>query len=210
MSAINGLGDLYDVLNIHSYPFKDAWPTWLRSYPEDLTDPILEVDLQEFDRVKRDAHARGKQVWLTELVGATSCCQQTRRPSIGPWSQWVDVSDAEQARWHRPQLPCAFRNGHRPSVHSTFSTIKTSRSSTALRASPATSRRSRRFSRCAFLYRTLGDYHFIRGGRENAGRFVQLQYRKAESPERIYAAWSPTGSGRSIRKTILLESPATA
>lgn len=49
MSAIAGLEGLYDVLNVHSYAFKDHWPTWRRSYPE---DPSI-VYLKEIQSVVR-------------------------------------------------------------------------------------------------------------------------------------------------------------
>ena len=43
MAAIDGLQDSFDVLNIHSYPFKDGWPTWRRSFPEDSSIGFLKT-----------------------------------------------------------------------------------------------------------------------------------------------------------------------
>jgi hypothetical protein len=202
MSAIDGLGDLYDVLNIHSYPFKDAWPTWRRSYPEDSRIPFLK-SIQEL-MAWRDAHARGKQVWLTEF-GYDSASKP--RAKTGPWSQWVGVSDAEQARYIvRSFLVLSdmdidraylyfFNDQDEPQLHGASGITRN------FKPKPS-------FYAMAFLYHTLGDYHFVRAVVKTPDDLFCFKYRKAASPERIYVAWSPTGSGRSVRKTIPLEPSA--
>ena len=81
LSAVAGLEEQYDVLDIHSYPFVEGWPTWRRSYPEDPSIRYLKAidDLVRW----RDEHARGKQIWLTEF-GYDSA---TRAPAPdGPWT----------------------------------------------------------------------------------------------------------------------------
>ena len=94
LSAVAGLEDLYDVLNIHSYPFKEHWPTWRRSYPEDTAIPYL-TDVTALLRW-RDAHAPGKEVWVTEF--GYDSASKPPAPN-GPWARWVGVSDDEQARY---------------------------------------------------------------------------------------------------------------
>jgi hypothetical protein len=94
MSAIAGLEELYDVINVHSYAFKEKWPTWRRSFPE---DPSIRWVKDVRDVVQwRNEHARGKPVWLTEF-GYDSA---THPPDPkGEWAKWAGVSDEEQAAY---------------------------------------------------------------------------------------------------------------
>src|SRR5262249_47464625 len=65
VKCIEGLQDLYDFLNIHSYAQVEGWPTWKRSYPE---DPKLDYLTRIEDLIRwRDKHAPGKEIRITEF-----------------------------------------------------------------------------------------------------------------------------------------------
>jgi serine/threonine-protein kinase ATR len=66
VTCIAGLEDLYDVLNVHSYAQLENWPTWHRSFPEDARLKDYLPDIRHVCEW-RDAHAPGKEVWLTEF-----------------------------------------------------------------------------------------------------------------------------------------------
>src|SRR5205085_11166468 len=91
LAVLDGLDDRYHALNVHSYPFKEKWPTWRRSYPE---DPDIHFLSDVADLIAwRDAHAPAKQVWLTEF-GYDSASKPP--PATGRGREWVGVSDEEQ------------------------------------------------------------------------------------------------------------------
>ncbi len=43
MASLEGLEDLYDVINVHSYSMIEGWPTWRRVFPEHPDIPYLRV-----------------------------------------------------------------------------------------------------------------------------------------------------------------------
>ena len=91
VECLIGLERLYDVLNVHSYAQLEGWPTWRRSYPE---DPQLKDYLPDITRLCawRDAHATGKQIWLTEFGYDAS----TTSPNPNSeFKQWVGVTDTQ-------------------------------------------------------------------------------------------------------------------
>src|SRR5205085_9943044 len=61
VECIAGLETLCDILNVHTYPQLEPWPTWRRSLPE---DPRLQTFLADVTNLCRwrDQHAPGKQV----------------------------------------------------------------------------------------------------------------------------------------------------
>lgn len=193
LDAIAGLEPLYDVLNVHSYPFKDKWPTWRRSYPE---DPSIRF-LKDIDDVIhwRDAHAPGKQVWLTEF-GYDSA---TKPPAPdGEWKQWVGVTDDEQARYivraflvlsasRLDRTYLYFFNDHdEPQLHGASGITRD------FHPKPS-------FYAMAQLYRALGDYRCARSLTQSDGGTYCLEYEKprpdgAAPTERIFVAWTTTGN----------------
>lgn len=192
LDAIAGLEPLYDVLNVHSYPFKEKWPTWRRSYPEDPSIRFLK-DVDDVIRW-RDAHAAGKRVWLTEF-GYDSA---TKPPAAdGPWKQWVGVSDDEQARYivraflvlSATPLDRAylyFFNDHdEPQLHGASGITRD------FHPKPS-------FYAMAQLYRALGDYRFVRALAQSEGGTYCFEYEKprpdgAAPSERVFVAWTATG-----------------
>jgi serine/threonine-protein kinase ATR len=189
MSAVAGLEDLYDILNVHSYAFKDHWPTWRRSYPE---DPKI-VYLKEIQSVIdwRNDHAKGKQVWLTEFGYDSS----TKTPDkAGPWKDWVGVTDLQQAQYTvRSFLVLSsmdvdraylyfFNDKDEPQLHGASGITRN------FKPKPA-------FHAMAHLYKTLGDYRFVKAISKQEDLYC-YQYDNASKPnEKIYVAWSPTGQG---------------
>jgi hypothetical protein len=86
--------DLWDVIQIHRYAISQGWPVWRRSHPEDATVPYLSSIQKLIDW--RDAHAKGKPVWVTEFGWDCS----TKKPDPkGEWAKWEGSTDEDQARW---------------------------------------------------------------------------------------------------------------
>jgi len=197
MSAIAGLEPLYDILNVHSYPFKDKWPTWRRSYPEDPSIEFLKA-IEDVARW-RDEHASGKQIWLTEF-GYDSA---SKAPSpTGEWKQWVGVTDAQQARYIvRSFLVLSamdvdraylyfFNDKDEPQLHGASGITRN------FKPKPS-------FYAMAQLYRNLGDYRFKQAVAKTAGELYCFEYENpAQSTERLFVAWSPTGSDRSAKAVL--------
>ena len=95
VSCIEGCGDQFDILNIHSYAQLTGWPTWKRSYPE---DPALSDYLPDITKLCdwRDKHLPGKPVWITEFgYDSTTAPQETS----GTFAKWEGVTDEQQAQW---------------------------------------------------------------------------------------------------------------
>src|SRR5690606_7416937 len=94
MDLFKDVPDLYDVINVHKYALLDGWPTWERTYPENSTLDYRGIVQNSIDW--RDRHAPDKQVWITEFGFDAS----TGTPdSSGPWAQWKDSTDLQQAQW---------------------------------------------------------------------------------------------------------------
>jgi serine/threonine-protein kinase ATR len=59
------------------------------------------------------------------------------------------------------------------------------------------------FHAMAHLYRTLGDYRFAKAVVKTEGDVYCYEYENpAKAGEKIYVAWSPTGSAKSAMKTL--------
>jgi serine/threonine-protein kinase ATR len=202
LSAIDGLHDLCDVLNIHSYAFKDAWPTWRRSYPEDPAIPFL----KSIDNLIawRNEHAPGKQVWLTEF-GYDSATKPP--PSDGPWKRWVGVTDTQQAQYIvRSYLVLSaldidraylyfFNDRDEPQLHGASGITRN------FHPKPS-------FYAISHLCRALGDYYFSRAVVRSPGELYCFEYRKPSSSERIYVVWLPTAGEKPVGKLLPLDAAA--
>jgi serine/threonine-protein kinase ATR len=199
LSAIAGLEPLYDVLNVHSYPFKEKWPTWRRSYPE---DPAIDYLKAIGDVIRwRDDHVPDKEIWLTEF-GYDSASKPP--PTTGPWRQWVGVSDEQQAQYivrsflvlSAMDLDRAylyfFNDKDEPQLHAASGITRNYRPKPSLYA-------------MAHLYRSLADYRFARAVTQEEGKLYCFEFEHAQRPgEQVYVAWSPTGEGRSERRLLNL------
>jgi hypothetical protein len=186
VAAVEGLNDLYDVLNIHSYAMKEQWPTWRRSHPEDPSIPYLKSieALIEW----RDKHAPGKQVWLTEF-GYDS----TTKPNhpTGDFAKWVGVTDEQQAQYNvRSFLVFSamridraylffFNDKDEPQLHGASGITRD------FKPKPS-------FYAMAHLYQTLGEHRFTKTVARTDSLYC-FEYAPANGGgDRVFVAWSPT------------------
>jgi hypothetical protein len=195
VTCIQGLESLYDVLNVHSYAQLEGWPTWKRSYPE---DPALKNYLPDIRKICewRDRHAPEKAVWVTEFGYDSS----TRKPdSNSEFRKWEGVSDLQQAQWIVRSwlvfstLPVEraylyfFNDEDQAQVHGSSGLTR------HFQPKPS-------FYAAAHLQKTLGDFRFSRVVLEKPGKAMIYEFsHESDARQRIWVAWSPTGSGRTAR-----------
>jgi hypothetical protein len=199
IDTVKGLEALYDVINVHSYPELEGYPTWRRSFPE---DPRLQFLKEIRDVIAwRDTHAPGKQVWVTEFGwDATTKPQATE----GTFKQWVGVSDTQQAQYlvraflvlSELDLDRAyvfwFNDDDKASVHGSSGLTRN------YQPKPA-------FHAVAHLFSTLGDYRFSRVVTRKPGELLVYEFQHHANPgQRIWAVWSPTGAGRTGKTRLRL------
>ena len=99
--------DRVDVFTIHTYAQTDGWPTWHRTFPEDPATPYLR-DVRALV-AWRDAHAKGKPVWVTEFGWDATTSLAGRK---GDFAQWEgNVSDAAQAAYLLRSIPLFLAEG---------------------------------------------------------------------------------------------------
>jgi serine/threonine-protein kinase ATR len=197
MTAVAGLEDLYDVLNVHSYAFKEKWPTWRRSYPEDPAIAWLTA-IEDVLRW-RDEHAPGKQLWLTEF-GYDSASKPA--PATGPWRQWVGVSDEQQAQY----LVRSFLVLSAMDVSRAYLYFFNDKDEPQLHAASGITRNYQpkpSFYAVAHLYRSLGDHRFAKAVAREVGDLYCFEYESAaRAGERVYVAWLASGQGKVARRVV--------
>jgi hypothetical protein len=191
VACIDGLNDLYDVLNIHTYAIAEGWPSWRRSYPE---DPKIEF-LKSVEKLIawRNEHAAGKEIWVTEFGWDASTKPLKTEGDAAQWRG--NVSDRQQAQYLvRSFLVFAamdidraylyfFNDDNEPSFHAASGVTRG--------FEPKAS-----FHALVHLYRTLGAYRFERVVQKDEKCYA-YQFSQAEIPtNKIIAAWSPSGDGR--------------
>lgn len=183
---------LFDVLNVHSYAQLENWPTWRRSFPEDPRLPKYLQDVESLCRW-RDTNAPGKPVWLTEF-GYDSSTKPA--PKTGDFSQWVGVTDEQQAQWLVRSLlvfsalPVErayiyfFNDEDKPALHASAGLTRNFQPKPSYHA-------------LAHFQRVLGECRFNRVVTNEPGKLRVQEYRDARNLKRVvWAVWSPTGEGR--------------
>jgi serine/threonine-protein kinase ATR len=204
VTCVQGLEALYDVLNIHTYAHTENWPTWRRSFPE---DPKLLDYTTRIDKLIawRDAHAKGKPIWITEFGYDAS----TRpAPASGNFKQWVGCTDQQQGQW----LVRSFLVFARKAVDKAYIYFFNDSDEPAYHASSGITRNFQpkpAYHAVAHLNRTLGDYRFARTVTDQPGELCVDEYAHgSDAKQRIWVAWLPTGSDKT-RKTTLDHLPGS-
>lgn len=191
VTCVKDLEDLYDFLNIHTYAEVEGYPTWRRSCPE---DPKIEY-LRRVETLIawRDRNAPGKEVRVTEFGWDAS----TRTaPATGDFAKWVGSTEQEQAQYlvrsfllfSKLDVTRAyvffFDDKDEPQVHGFSGLTRNGQPKPAFHA-------------VAHLKKTLGDYRFRRVVEERSGEVFVYEYVRGDDPSRrVWAVWSPTGSGK--------------
>jgi serine/threonine-protein kinase ATR len=193
LTCIQGLEDLYDVINIHSYAQVEGWPTWKRSFPE---DPQLDY-LKKIKRTIawRDTHAPDKRIWLTEFGWD---CTTKPAPATGDFKDWIGSTDLQQAQYIvRSWLLFSamgieraymfwFNDQDKPQVHGSSGLTRD------YQPKPS-------FYAVSHLYATLGDFRF--SGQATMDQALAYEYTQNNTTQKILAVWLPSGSDltRTIR-----------
>jgi hypothetical protein len=199
LETVKGLEPLYDVINVHSYPQLEPYPTWRRSFPEDPRLRFL-TDIREVI-AWRNANAPGKQVWLTEFgYDSTTKPQATE----GTFKQWVGVTNTQQAQYLvRAFLMLAeldldrayifwFNDDDKAQVHGASGLTRN------YQPKPS-------FHAVAHLFAALGEYRFARSLARKPGEVFASEFRRADDPaQRVCVVWSPTGEGRKAKVRLRL------
>jgi len=199
VSVFQGLEGLYDVLNIHTYSMIEGYPTWRRVWPEHADIAYLKVVKEML--TYRDAHAPGKEVWVTEFGYDAG----TKKPGPGDFARWVSSTETEQAQWIvRSFLMFSslgidrayvyyFNDADEPMLHGASGITRN------FAPKPA-------YYAMAHLSRTLGDYRFSRVVLEAKDDLCVFEYVNPARPrEPVWAIWSPTGTQRGEVKRIAME-----
>lgn len=198
LACFESFTNLFDVITLHTYAFAQKWPTWRRSFPEDSKLPAYLKDIRDVC-AWRDRHAPDKPVWITEFGYDAS----TRPPEAkGDFKDWVGCTDLQQAQWLVRSwlvfatMPVAraymyfFNDDDQPRLHAASGLTRHFEAKIAFHATTQ-------------LYRNLGDYRFAKIIRDEPERLAIYEFIHETRPdERIWVAWSPTGSGRSTRATL--------
>lgn len=201
LDSFKGLENLYDIINVHTYAEVEGWPTWKRSYPEDGRIKYLK-DVNSA-LAWRDHNAPGKEIWITEFGWDAS----TRpAPAEGDFKKWIGSSETQQAQYLvRSFLVFSemdvqrayiyfFNDADEPHVHGSSGLTRN------FKPKPA-------YYAVAHLLKTLGDYRFSKVIEKKADDVYVYEYQHVSNPkQRIWAAWSPTGSNRQTE--VLLPAPA--
>lgn len=194
VTCFEGLGALWDVLNLHIYAEVEPWPTWRRSFPEDPRTKFIETVTEALGW--RDQHAPGKPLWVTEFGYDASTKQP---PKTGNFAKWQGNTDEQQAEWIiRSYLLLArhgvdrahayfFNDEDEPRVHSSSGLTR------HFQPKPS-------FHAVAWLLASLGDYRFSRVEREDAGECYAYEFTKGtDAKQRVWAVWKPSGEPKVAR-----------
>jgi hypothetical protein len=187
---------LYDALNVHVYaaiPRTDSTSSpWTRSFPEDTRATYLDV----VDEMVawRDAHAKGKEIWITEF-GYDACTPEAMKQRTD-WAlklNWQGVTDRQQAQYLiRSYFAFAQRDIDRAYIYFFNDDDKA-----GVHASAGLTRKfvpKMSFWAVKQLYETLGDYRFVRVVPGQDPKITVCEFTNNDKPAtKIWAVWSPTG-----------------
>jgi len=202
VTVFEGLEDLYDVLNIHTYSMIEGYPTWRRVWPEHDGIAYLKVvnDMIQY----RNAHAPGKEVWVTEFGYDAG----TKKPGPGDFAGWVSSTETEQAQW----IVRSFLMFSSLGLDRAYLYFFDDRDEPMLHGSSGITRNfvpKPAYYAMAHLYRTLGDYRFSRVVQHDKDDLYIFEYLNPDKPkEPVWVIWSPTGSQREVTKTISISGVA--
>ena len=189
VACVQGLEDLYDVINIHTYAQVEGWPTWKRSFPE---DPNLDY-LKKIERTMawRDKHAPLKNIWITEF--GWDCTTQPT-PKEGDFKDWQGSTDLQQAQYLvRSWLIFSgmdieraymywFDDKDLPQVHGASGLTRNYEPKPSYYA-------------VSHLYATLGDYRYTRHFKVGPALVYEYNH-DLHANKKIQAVWLPTGSNQ--------------
>ncbi|MDF3056208.1 MAG: hypothetical protein K0R17_423 [Rariglobus sp.] len=99
--------DRVDIFTVHTYAQTDGWPTWHRTFPEDPATPYLK-DVRAVV-AWRDAHAKGKPVWVTEFGWDAATSLEGRKGDFAKWAG--NVTDTAQAAYLLRSIPLFLAEG---------------------------------------------------------------------------------------------------
>jgi serine/threonine-protein kinase ATR len=196
--VFEGLEDLYDVLNIHTYSMIEGWPTWRRVWPEHADIPYLKVvtDMVQY----RNAHAPGKEIWVTEFGYDAG----TGKTGTGDFAKWVSSTETEQAQW----IVRSFLMFSSLGIDRAYLYFYDDKDEPQLHGSSGITRNfvpKPAYYAMAHLYKTLGDYRFSRVVQQDKEDLYIFEYVNPDKPkEPIWVIWSPTGTQREVMKIIPL------
>lgn len=199
LACFEGLNELFDVINIHTYAQAEPWPTFKRSYPEDPKIPYLK---EVRDVVAwRDSKAPGKGIWITEF-GWDASTQPA--PKTGAFSKWIGNTEEQQAQWLCrsfmlfANMPVDrayiyfFNDSDEPQMHGSSGLTRNWKPKPCYHA-------------VAHQFKTLGDYRFSKVLLEKAGEVYAYEFtHETDAAKKIWAVWSPTGSKREGEVTLPL------
>ncbi len=197
ISVLDGLTNMYDILNIHTYAFAEQYPTWRRSFPEDPTIEFLKPIKEGV--AWRNAHAPGKEIWVTEF--GWDATTKPDKPT-GDFSKWQGSTELQQAQY----LVRAFLTFSGMDVDRAYIYYYDDQDDPQLHGSSGITRNSvpkPSYWAVRHLYRTLGGYRFARKVKEQPGALYAYEYQSGTGKKsRIWAVWSPTGSNRTADVTL--------
>jgi hypothetical protein len=196
VAVLNGMTDLYDVLNVHTYSVLEGWPTWRRVWPEHADIPYLKV-VQDMI-AWRDAHASGKEVWVTEFGYDAG----TGKKGTGDFARWTGCSETDQAQW----IVRSFLMFSSMDVQRAYLYFFNDEDEAQLHGASEITRHfvpKPAYYAMAHLYQTLGDYRFSRIVKQDKDDLFIFEYVNPDKPkEPIWVAWSPTGAQREVERAI--------
>jgi Cellulase (glycosyl hydrolase family 5) len=198
MSCVQGLEHLYDVINVHSYAQTENWPTWRRSFPE---DPKLLDYTTRIDKLIawRDAHAKGKPIWVTEFGYDAST---KPAPKTGDFKSWVDVTDEQQGQW----LVRSFLVFARMSVDKAYIYFFNDSDEPSFHASSGITRNWQpkpAYHAVAHLNKSLGEYRFAKTVTNKAGELQVDEYvHGSDAKQRVWVAWLASGADKTQEVTL--------
>ncbi len=191
--------EMYDVINAHTYSFKEGYPTWERSYPEDnKTEYLNKVD----DLISwRNRYAPNKHIWITEFgydAPSKEAIRDNKREKN--MERWIPSTELEQAQW----LVRSFLIFSAKDVQRAYLYFFNDQDRLSLHESSGITRNYKpkpAFYAVSQLYNSLGDYQFEKIVKKKYEDIYIYQYiSKVQDDDlmcrdRVWVAWRPTKNG---------------